>query len=183
MPPSDVVDTEAICPKCRTGMIHVAVTPHPVVRNMQRNTFGSPKVVPTWRPAPTIVKSSTVHESSCPAGPNLITPRLCVERRSLFLRSVMGVRSEVKRSSQFRSRAGRFQDYPATCTSVCACRSSRQTYFAACCAQQDEALRQRGPCLFGTLGKSLRCRQRRKVTWALVLCIRRRNPDKLEYEV
>jgi len=36
---SDVVDTEAVCPKCRSSMVHVAVTPHPVVRNMQRNTF------------------------------------------------------------------------------------------------------------------------------------------------
>jgi hypothetical protein len=39
MPPSSAVDSEAICPQCRTGMVHVAVTPHPVVRNMQRNTF------------------------------------------------------------------------------------------------------------------------------------------------
>ena len=29
----------AHCPKCRTVMIHVAVTPHPVVTNMHRNTF------------------------------------------------------------------------------------------------------------------------------------------------
>jgi hypothetical protein len=29
----------AICPKCRAVMIHVAVTPHPMVPNMQRNTF------------------------------------------------------------------------------------------------------------------------------------------------
>lgn len=36
---SSAVDAEAICPQCRTGMVHVAVTPHPVVRNMQRNTF------------------------------------------------------------------------------------------------------------------------------------------------
>jgi len=137
---------------------------------VNRNTFGSPKVVPTWRPAPTIVKSSTVHESSCPAGPNLITPRLCVERRSLFLRSVMGVRSEVKRSSQFRSRAGRFQDYPATCTSVCACRSSRQRCFAACCAPPDEASRQHESCPFGTLGKSLRYRLHRKVACVFAPC-------------
>jgi len=39
MSPTDVVATDAICPQCRTGMVHVAVTPHPVVRNMQRNTF------------------------------------------------------------------------------------------------------------------------------------------------
>jgi len=39
MSSTDVVDTEAVCPKCRTGMVHVAVTPHPVVRSMQRNTF------------------------------------------------------------------------------------------------------------------------------------------------
>jgi hypothetical protein len=36
---SDAIDNEAICPRCRTRMVHVAVTPHPVVRNMQRNTF------------------------------------------------------------------------------------------------------------------------------------------------
>jgi hypothetical protein len=27
------------CPKCRAGMTHVAVTPHPVAPGMQRNTF------------------------------------------------------------------------------------------------------------------------------------------------
>src|SRR5262245_35638886 len=37
--PSDAIDNEAICPQCRTSMVHVAVTPHPVVRSMQRNTF------------------------------------------------------------------------------------------------------------------------------------------------
>ncbi len=26
-------------PKCRAGMVHVAVTPHPIVPGMQRNTF------------------------------------------------------------------------------------------------------------------------------------------------
>ena len=31
--------TRAVCPQCRTEMVHVAVTPHPVVRTMQRNTF------------------------------------------------------------------------------------------------------------------------------------------------
>ena len=31
--------TAANCPKCRTGMVHVAVTPHPIVPGMQRNTF------------------------------------------------------------------------------------------------------------------------------------------------
>ena len=39
MSPADVIATDAICPQCRTGMVHVAVTPHPVVRNMQRKTF------------------------------------------------------------------------------------------------------------------------------------------------
>jgi hypothetical protein len=39
MSPADVIATDAICPQCRTGMVHVAVTPHPVMRNMQRNTF------------------------------------------------------------------------------------------------------------------------------------------------
>lgn len=39
MPVSAAVDTDAMCPQCRTGMVHVAVTPHPVVRNMQRNTY------------------------------------------------------------------------------------------------------------------------------------------------
>jgi hypothetical protein len=29
----------AHCPKCRTAMVHVSVTPHPVVPNMQRTTF------------------------------------------------------------------------------------------------------------------------------------------------
>jgi len=29
----------ANCPTCRAIMTHVAVTPHPVVPNMQRNTF------------------------------------------------------------------------------------------------------------------------------------------------
>ena len=29
----------AICPNCRTKMTHVAVTPHPVARNMLRTTF------------------------------------------------------------------------------------------------------------------------------------------------
>lgn len=38
MSESDPKDT-AVCPQCRTEMVHVAVTPHPVVRNMQRNTF------------------------------------------------------------------------------------------------------------------------------------------------
>ena len=38
MPSSGLNDT-AFCPKCRTPMVHVAVTPHPVVRTMQRNTF------------------------------------------------------------------------------------------------------------------------------------------------
>jgi uncharacterized protein with PIN domain len=36
---SDLKDNTAMCPQCRTEMVHVAVTPHPVVRNMQRNTF------------------------------------------------------------------------------------------------------------------------------------------------
>src|SRR5262245_20501612 len=35
----DPKDNTALCPQCRTEMVHVAVTPHPVVRNMQRNTF------------------------------------------------------------------------------------------------------------------------------------------------
>ena len=35
----DSKDNTAVCPQCRTEMVHVAVTPHPVVRNMQRNTF------------------------------------------------------------------------------------------------------------------------------------------------
>ncbi|MGB8997836.1 MAG: hypothetical protein WCC43_01730 [Pseudolabrys sp.] len=39
MSATDAIATDAICPQCRTGMVHVAVTPHPVVRNMQRNTF------------------------------------------------------------------------------------------------------------------------------------------------
>ena len=29
----------ATCPKCRAGMVHVTVTPHPVVPGMQRNTY------------------------------------------------------------------------------------------------------------------------------------------------
>ena len=29
----------ANCPKCRAGMVHVAVTPHPIAPGMQRNTF------------------------------------------------------------------------------------------------------------------------------------------------
>ena len=29
----------ATCPKCRSAMVHVAVTPHPIVPDMQRNTF------------------------------------------------------------------------------------------------------------------------------------------------
>ena len=37
--PTSVTDDEAICPKCRTVMVHVAITPHPVVRTMQRNTY------------------------------------------------------------------------------------------------------------------------------------------------
>ena len=39
MSPSSAADPDAICPQCRTAMVHVAVTPHPVVRNMQRNTY------------------------------------------------------------------------------------------------------------------------------------------------
>ncbi len=39
MSPSDAANPDAICPQCRTTMVHVAVTPHPVVRNMQRNTY------------------------------------------------------------------------------------------------------------------------------------------------
>jgi transposase-like protein len=35
----DPKDNTAMCPQCRTEMVHVAVTPHPVVRHMQRNTF------------------------------------------------------------------------------------------------------------------------------------------------
>ena len=37
--PSSAADPDAICPQCRTAMVHVALTPHPVVRNMQRNTY------------------------------------------------------------------------------------------------------------------------------------------------
>jgi hypothetical protein len=29
----------AICPKCHGAMVHVAVTPHPMVPTMQRTTF------------------------------------------------------------------------------------------------------------------------------------------------
>jgi len=36
---SDPKDNTAVCPQCRTEMVHVAVTPHPVVHNMHRNTF------------------------------------------------------------------------------------------------------------------------------------------------
>jgi hypothetical protein len=36
---TETYDTDAICPQCRTVMVHVAITPHPVVRNMQRNTY------------------------------------------------------------------------------------------------------------------------------------------------
>jgi len=36
---STVTNNVAICPKCRTEMIHVAITLHPVIRTMQRNTF------------------------------------------------------------------------------------------------------------------------------------------------
>ena len=39
MSPSSAANPDAICPQCRTAMVHVAVTPHPVVRNMQRNTY------------------------------------------------------------------------------------------------------------------------------------------------
>ena len=39
MSPSSAADPDAICPQCRTAMMHVAVTPHPVVRKMQRNTY------------------------------------------------------------------------------------------------------------------------------------------------
>jgi hypothetical protein len=39
MSSSDGIDNTAHCPQCRTVMVHVAVTPHPVVRTMQRNTF------------------------------------------------------------------------------------------------------------------------------------------------
>lgn len=39
MSASDVNDNTAYCPQCKTVMVHVAVTPHPVVRTMQRNTF------------------------------------------------------------------------------------------------------------------------------------------------
>lgn len=39
MSSSVAIDTTAHCPQCRTAMVHVAVTPHPVVRTMQRNTF------------------------------------------------------------------------------------------------------------------------------------------------
>ena len=37
--PSSAADPDAICPQCRTAMVHVALTPHSVVRNMQRNTY------------------------------------------------------------------------------------------------------------------------------------------------
>ena len=39
MSPSSAANPDAICPQCRTAMVHVAVMPHPVVRNMQRNTY------------------------------------------------------------------------------------------------------------------------------------------------
>jgi transposase-like protein len=39
MSSSNAIDNTAHCPQCRTVMVHVAVTPHPVVRTMQRNTF------------------------------------------------------------------------------------------------------------------------------------------------
>ena len=35
----DSKENTAVCPQFRTEMVHVTVTPHPVVRNMQRNTF------------------------------------------------------------------------------------------------------------------------------------------------
>ena len=27
------------CPKCRAGMVHVSITPHPINPGMRRNTF------------------------------------------------------------------------------------------------------------------------------------------------
>jgi hypothetical protein len=35
----NVLAHSANCPKCRTAMTHVAVTPHPMAPGMQRNTF------------------------------------------------------------------------------------------------------------------------------------------------
>jgi len=39
MRPMSTATSSAECPKCRAVMIHVAVTPHPVVPHMSRNTF------------------------------------------------------------------------------------------------------------------------------------------------
>ena len=39
MSSTDAASDTAICPQCKTAMVHVAVTPHPVVRTMMRNTF------------------------------------------------------------------------------------------------------------------------------------------------
>ncbi len=36
---SDAVVAAANCPQCRALMVHVAIAPHPVVRNMQRNIY------------------------------------------------------------------------------------------------------------------------------------------------
>jgi hypothetical protein len=39
MPHSDEADAAAICPQCRASMMHIATTPHPVVRNMRRSIY------------------------------------------------------------------------------------------------------------------------------------------------
>lgn len=39
MSQSDGPNSEAMCPRCGAVMVHVAMTPHPVARNMQRNTY------------------------------------------------------------------------------------------------------------------------------------------------
>ncbi len=36
---SGTTDTTAPCPKCATTMVLVAITPHPIVTQMERHTF------------------------------------------------------------------------------------------------------------------------------------------------
>lgn len=79
-------DTPILLPSLQTTLQCFEPTSPSIVK---RNTRGSPKVVATWRPAPVAVKSSTAQESSCPAGPNLMTPRRDVEIRLSFLRSLI----------------------------------------------------------------------------------------------
>lgn len=76
MSPSSAANPDAICPQCRTAMVHVAVTPHPVVRNCNAIR--------------TSVTSASAREHTCSPG------KLEVKQTRMMLRSARRkVRTEI----------------------------------------------------------------------------------------